>query len=611
MASLTTGAPTAALIKHAQERSTTILESKQPRYERIGYLLSTLRKTSGDPKKKQPISAHLTDIYGKTKLGDVYEIHQGMKPISRPDFDQLLTSTPGAPGTIPLLSVAGWCKTIRMQDAGRLGFVIVNDGSCKANLQIIVHEGAIGHHLVSKWSAGTVIRACGTLVERPPKAGSDVIPDEETLEQVANKYEMHVCKLDGHLVEVIGENCNPAQYPIAKKYISHEFLREVAHLRPRSYFISAVMRVRSALAFATHVFFQRLGCIYLNTPLITAADCEGAGELFQVTTMLENCRTLGDLAKKVGEGDAQKAKTLEEMELDYKKDFFKRKAYLTCSGQLSAENYACSMGKVYTFGPTFRAERSHTYRHLAEFWMVEPEIDFCDLPRNMEIAEEYIKFAIQYALDHCMDDLLFLDTTEQPGLIENLRSYIKDKFVRITYTDVIEILMQHEADFQAGLIDVSQSQVKREDCAEPRKTAFENPVEWGIDLSSEHERFIAEAVFKKPTIIYNYPSKIKAFYMRRNDDGKTCAAMDIIVPRFGELVGGSQREERQEILEASIKENGLCPEDYWWYMNLRTYGSIPHSGFGLGFERLVMLVTGVSNIRDVIPFPRYVGKVDF
>ncbi|EDO08679.1 putative asparaginyl-tRNA synthetase [Babesia bovis T2Bo] len=605
MASLTTGMPTQALVKAALEKSK-IVETKQPKYERIGYLLSSLLKGV----KRETISAHLTKLYGQTDLGDARDVHDGMRPIPFTSFEEVKSS---GKADIPMISVAGWCKTVRMQNAGKLGFVILNDGSCKADLQVVVHEGAIGHQAVDKCTSGTTIAIRGTLVERPSKPGSfEGKEKEETLEDVARKYEVHVAPLEGHYLEVIGENFDAAKYPIAKKYITQEFLREVAHLRPRSYFISSVMRVRSALAMATHIYFQRLGCIYLHTPLITTTDCEGAGELFQVTTMLEDCKTLGDLAKKMtAHGDPKKAKILEEMEMDYKKDFFKRKAYLTCSGQLSAENYACSMGKVYTFGPTFRAEHSHTSRHLAEFWMVEPEIDFCDLAKNMDIAEEYVQFAIKYALDHCLDDLLYLESIGDKGLVDSLRSFATEKFVRITYTDVIDILMQHEADFQAGRVEIDSAQCKREDGSEPRKTAFENHVEWGIDLSSEHERFIAEAVFKKPTIIYNYPAKIKAFYMRRNDDGKTCAAMDVIVPRFGELVGGSQREERRDVLEDSIKQNGLCMDDYTWYMDLRTYGSIPHSGFGLGFERLVMLVTGVSNIRDVIPFPRYVGKADF
>ncbi|CDR93767.1 asparaginyl-tRNA synthetase family protein, putative [Babesia bigemina] len=610
MVGLTTGAPTAALMKLAEERSSKTLESTQPRYERIGRLLTILGAASGG-NSRVPISVHLSDIYGKTKLGDVYDIHSGMRPIKHAEFEALRLGTSAAQTELPTISVAGWCKTVRMQNAGKLGFVIINDGSCKADLQVIVHEGAIGHDIVSKCTAGTTASVKGILVERPPKAAAaQDAPKEETLEAIAQKYEVHVCSFEGHRFEIIGENRDAAKYPIAKKYITHEFLREVAHLRPRSYFISAVMRVRSALAMATHTYFQRLGCIYLSTPLITTTDCEGAGELFQVTTILEGCRTMGDLSKRMLGGDAQKAKTLEEMELDFKKDFFKRRAFLTCSGQLSAENYTCAMGKVYTFGPAFRAEHSHTYRHLAEFWMVEPEIDFCDLPKNMEIAEEYIKFCIQYALDHCLDDIMYLESIGDAGLVENLRSFVRDRFARITYTDVIDILLQHEADFKAGLVSGAEC-MKREDGVEPQKTAFENPVYWGVDLSSEHERFIAEVVFKKPTIIYNYPSKIKAFYMRRNDDGRTCAAMDVIVPQFGELVGGSQREERPEVLEASIKENGLNAEDYSWYMDLRTYGSIPHSGFGLGFERLVMLVTGVANIRDAIPFPRYVGKADF
>ncbi|KAK1444027.1 hypothetical protein BgAZ_209030 [Babesia gibsoni] len=607
MAAITSGTPTPDLVKCAAEKATFSLNSKQPRAERIDRMFTVLRGDAEDVSRRS-ISAELTEFYGKSPLGDVYDVHEGMRALSREEFKDLCKDPEGK--KVPLVCVAGWCWTVRVQDAGKLVFVDFNDGSCKARLQIIVHEGAVGHLAASKANTGSSLRAYGTLVHFPSKdLKKDPSIKKDSLEYVSRNYEMHICNLEGHAFEVVGENLEAAEYPIAKKHISLEQLRELVHLRSRSRTIAAVMRVRSALAFATHLFFQRLGCIYLHSPVITSADCEGGSDLFQVTTMLENCATIGDFADKIVPDKEDKGKPPIERKINYSNDFFKCKAFLTSSGQLAAENYTCGMGKVYTFGPTFRSEHSHTSRHLAEFWMVEPEIDFCDLPKNMEIAEEYIKFTIQYALDHCLDDLEFLTANSQPDLIDNLRSYVAEKFVRISYTDVIDILMKHEADFQAGLVSTPDNQVKNE-AGETRKTAFENPVEWGIDLASEHERFIAEAVFKKPTIIYNYPANIKAFYMRRNDDGKTCAAMDVIVPRFGELVGGSQREERRDVLEASIKEKGLCIKDYSWYLDLRTYGTIPHSGFGLGFERLVMLVTGVSNIRDVIPYPRYLGKCD-
>ncbi|AFZ79783.1 asparaginyl-tRNA synthetase, putative [Theileria equi strain WA] len=607
MSSLTSGVPTASLLKSALSKTKTVLESTCERHVRISSILSFLRVNSGDS-KYESISSHIGSICG-------FKRETGKKAISMADFEGLCEGIKDLrlEAEPQVLVVHGWCKTVRRQDSGRLVFVIINDGSCKANLQIVVHEGAKGHDLVSKCNSGASVRATGCLVERPNIPYST--EEYESLESVSSRFELHVSKMSGHSIEVIGENTQPGKYPIAKKYITNEYLREVAHLRARSYLISATMRVRSALALATHLFFQQAGCMYLHTPLITTADCEGAGELFQVTNVFDGVKTLGELGKKMGSN----LKNGLDAKLEFKKDFFKKRAFLTCSGQLSGENYACSMGSIYTFGPTFRAENSHTNRHLAEFWMIEPELSFVDLPMLMETAEAYVKFSIQYVFDHCMDDLLFFEKNVEGGLIERLKNVLETEFVRITYTDAIDILLQHQEDYRKGEVKIGESAACNEckdgsageSASVDASSPFQYPVSWGIDLQSEHERFIAESVFKKPVIIYNYPSKIKAFYMRRNEDGKTCAAMDLIVPKIGELIGGSQREERLEYLEKSIEENGLDKKDYWWYLDLRTYGSIPHSGFGLGFERLIMMVTGASNIRDVIPFPRYVGHAEF
>jgi len=361
---------------------------------------------------------------------------------------------------------------------------------------------------------------------------------------------------------------------LAKKEHSMEFLREMAHLRPRTGVIGAIARVRSALAYATHEFFNSNGFLYVHTPLITAADCEGAGEMFQVTTIMEDI-------EKNGLPKGKDGKT------DYATDFFGKPAFLTVSGQLSVENYCCALSSVYTFGPTFRAENSHTSRHLAEFWMIEPEIAFADIWDDMQCAEDYMKYCVQYCMDNHRSDLEFFNE-RSPGLIERLQNILAEPFGRVSYTEAIEILKK-----------------------ESPKANFTEPVEWGMDLASEHERWLVEKVTKKPTAVYNYPNAIKAFYMRLNEDNKTCAAMDVLCPGIGEVIGGSQREERLDVLDRRLKEMDLDPKDYWWYRDLRKYGSVPHAGFGLGFERLNMLVTGVENIRDLIPYPRYPGHADF
>jgi len=377
----------------------------------------------------------------------------------------------------------------------------------------------------------------------------------------------------GHQVTLFGR-VEAKDYKLAKGKHSLEFLREIAHLRPRSNFIGAVARVRSALAQATHEFFRSKGFLYVHTPLITAADCEGAGEMFQVTTLMH---------------DAEKSGLpMVDKQIDYTKDFFGKKAFLTVSGQLSVENYCCALSDVYTFGPTFRAENSHTSRHLAEFWMIEPEIAFADIFDDMQCAEDYLKYCVQFAIDHNRADLEWFDQNVEKGLLARLDNLLKEPFARITYTDAIELLIK-----------------------ESPKADFKVPVEWGMDMGSEHERYLAEKVFQKPTVVYNYPKDIKAFYMRMNDDWKTVAAMDVLAPAIGEVIGGSQREERLDVLDKRIAEMGLHPEDYWWYRDLRKFGSVPHAGFGLGFERLIMLTTGVENIRDVIPYPRYPGHAEF
>eukprot|EP00397_Hematodinium_sp_SG-2012_P019803 GEMP01020369.1.p1 GENE.GEMP01020369.1~~GEMP01020369.1.p1 ORF type:complete len:692 (+),score=170.34 GEMP01020369.1:138-2213(+) len=459
------------------------------------------------------------------------------------------------------IAVCGWVKTITWHEKNTLVILQLNDGSGHGNMQVVIKDKATGFAYLKKVHTGASLRCVGMLVESTGKNQAVEILIEEP----------------GTEVKLLGTVADPANYPLSKKQHSLEFLREVAHLRPRSYLIGCVSRIRNALAKATHDFFQSRGFLYVHTPLITAADCEGAGELFQVTTMLQQAK---DQASQLPVGKDGK--------LDYTKDFFAKPAYLTVSGQLSVETYCCALSDVYTFGPTFRAENSHTSRHLSEFWMIEPELAFADIHDCMTCAEDYLKFCIQAVYDNHQSDLAFFEERIEKGLINRLKNLLHDPFQRLTYTEAIEVLQKEE-----------------------KKVKFEVKVEWGMDLGSEHERYLAEKVYKKPVIVYNYPSNIKAFYMRRNEDGKTCAAMDILCPNVGELVGGSQREERMEVLDKVIVDLGLKPEDYWWYRDLRQYGTIPHAGFGLGFERLVMFCTGVENIRDSIPFPRYPGHAEF
>lgn len=440
--------------------------------------------------------------------------------------------------------VCGWVRTIRDQKS--FAFIELNDGSSLANLQIILDASNPNFSdIMSKLSTGASLSASGVLQESPGK--------NQALELHAKE------------IHIFG-TCDATDYPLQKKRHSFEFLRTIAHLRPRTNTQGAVLRIRSALAHATHLFFQGRGFHYVHTPLITGSDCEGGGEMFQVTTV-----------------NPYQAK---KQNVDPKEDFFGKPTYLTVSGQLEGEILACALSDVYTFGPTFRAENSNTSRHLAEFWMIEPEMAFADLRDNMECAESYLKFCIKYVLEHSKQDMEFFDKMIEPGLINRLENVLNNDFTRLSYTDAIDILQKS-----------GQS--------------FEFPVEWGTDLQSEHERYLAEKHFQKPVILYNYPAKIKAFYMRANDDGKTVAAMDILVPKIGEIIGGSQREERLDVLEEKIQSLGLNKQDYWWYLELRKYGTVPHAGFGLGFERLVLFITGLENIRDVIPFPRFPGHSEF
>jgi asparaginyl-tRNA synthetase len=445
------------------------------------------------------------------------------------------------------VAVKGWVRTVR--DQKKFTFIEVNDGSSLSNLQVIVDQSLPNYEeLMSKISTGASLAVRGKVVESPGSKQS---------------VEVHA-----HDVQVIG-SCEADSYPLQKKRHSFEFLREIAHLRPRTNIIGAVTRVRNALAYATHRFFQERGFIYVHTPIITASDCEGGGQMFQVTTL-----------------DPAKLPRNEKGELDRSQDFFGKEAYLTVSGQLNAEIYACALSDIYTFGPTFRAENSNTSRHLAEFWMIEPEMAFADLYDNMDIAEAFLKHVFQNVLEDNSEEMELFDNFVSKGIIGKLQDIISKPFERITYTEAVDILNKSH------------------------KT-FEFPVKWGIDLQSEHERYLCEEHFKKPVIVRDYPTAIKAFYMRANDDGKTTAAMDVLVPGVGEIIGGSQREERHDVLLEKMNHLEMDPTAYWWYLELRKYGTVPHAGFGAGFERLVQFVTGLENIREVIPFPRTPGNASF
>ncbi|NGX58381.1 MAG: Asparagine--tRNA ligase [Chlamydiae bacterium] len=445
------------------------------------------------------------------------------------------------------VTVKGWVKTIRNQKT--FSFVEINDGSTLGNLQVVVDQSVPDYHnIVGQISTGASVVATGKVVESPAK-GQKV-------------------EIQAKTIELIGTS-DPETYPLQKKRHTFEFLRTIAHLRPRTNTIGAISRVRHALAMATHLFFQEKGFVWVSTPIITGSDCEGAGELFRVSTL-----DLEDLPK------------TEEGKIDYSQDFFGQSSYLTVSGQLNAEIYALSLSDVYTFGPTFRAENSNTSRHLAEFWMIEPEMAFADINDDMDLAEEFLKYVLKYVLDHCEEDMAFFDKFIAKGCLEKLKHVVETPFERSTYSYAIRIL-------------------------EKSTKKFEFPVKWGLDLQSEHERYLAEEFFGKPVILTDYPRDIKPFYMKQNADEKTVACLDVLVPGVGEIIGGSQREDRLDVLERKIDEAGLNKDDYWWYLELRKYGSVPHAGFGVGFERLIQYVTGMDNIRDVIPFPRTPGKAEF
>lgn len=443
------------------------------------------------------------------------------------------------------VSITGWIRTLRASNA--FGFIEINDGSFFKNIQIVFDNKLENFKEISKLPISSSLKVVGTLVETP---------------NAKQPFEIQA-------KEIIIEGMSDSDYPLQKKRHTFEYLRTIAHLRPRSNAFSAVFRVRSVAAYAIHKFFQDRGFVYTNTPLLTGSDCEGAGEMFRVTTL-----DLNDVPK------------TEEGKIDYSKDFFGKETNLTVSGQLNGEAYALAFRNIYTFGPTFRAENSNTARHAAEFWMVEPEISFADLEDNMKLAEEMLTYVIKYVMNECPEEIEFFNKFVDKGLVERLNHVANSDFARVTYTDAVEIL---------------------KNCGKE----FEYPVEWGIDLQTEHERYLTEEHFKRPLFVTDYPKDIKAFYMRMNDDNKTVAAMDLLVPGIGEIIGGSQREERLDVLKARMAELNLNEEDYWWYLELRKYGGTKHSGYGLGFERLIMYITGMSNIRDVIPFPRTTGQSDF
>lgn len=477
--------------------------------------------------------------------------------MKRTKIKELLTVEPKGQS----VTVKGWVRTFRNNQ-----FISLNDGSTIQNLQAVVALNTKDEGTLKRITTGACLSVTGELVPSPAKG---------------QPVELRVQAL-----EILGDS-DPEKYPLQPKKHSLEFLREIAHLRARTNTFGAVMRVRHAMAFAVHKFFNDRGFFYIHTPIITGSDAEGAGAMFRVTTL-----------------DLNKLPRDEQGHIDVKEDFFGRETNLTVSGQLEVETYALALSETYTFGPTFRAENSNTTRHLAEFWMIEPEMAFYDIHDNMELAEAFLKYLCQYALDHCAEDLEFLDKRAKEeeqskpqdqrselGLIDRLKFVVENEFQKLSYTEAFDILRNSNPN---------------------KKKKFQYLIEnWGVDLQSEHERYLVEKHFKKPVILYNYPAAIKAFYMRQNEDGKTVAAMDVLFPGIGEIIGGSQREERYDNLLKRVQTLGLPEKELWWYLELRKFGSAPHSGFGLGFERLILFVTGMTNIRDVIPFPRFPGNAEF
>ena len=482
-------------------------------------------------------------MYKKTDLvifAEIKEFIIAMEKVVRTKIKDLLKMQPGQE-----VLAKGWVRTKRGNK--QVKFIALNDGSTINNIQIVAEAELFNEDLMKKITTGASLGVRGQLVE---SLGSG----------------QHV-EIKAESIEVYGE-CDPMRYPLQKKDTSLEYLRTVAHMRLRTNTFGAILRVRNAMAFAIHSFFQSKGFVYLHTPLITESDAEGAGDMFQVTTL--------DLTKV----------PMHNGKVDFSKDFFGKKTSLTVSGQLEGELGATAVGEIYTFGPTFRAENSNTPRHLAEFWMIEPEMAFCDMYETMDLEEEFVKYLVNYALEHCIDDIQFLNDKYDDGLIERLKGVISTEFVRLTYTEGIKIL-------------------------EKSGQQFEYPVKWGVDLQSEHERYLVEKHFKKPVILTDYPKDIKAFYMKQNEDGKTVRGTDVLFPKIGEIIGGSEREASLEKLEKRIDELGMSRKNLEWYIDTRRFGTVPHSGFGLGFERLLLFVTGMSNIRDVIPFPRTPRNADF
>lgn len=443
------------------------------------------------------------------------------------------------------VSISGWVKTLR--DSKNFGFIEINDGSCFKNIQIVFDTELDNFEEIRKLTIISSIEVTGTVVKT---------------ENAKQPFEIKASN-----IKVI--NLADSSYPLQKKRHTFEYLRTVAHLRPRTNTFNAVFRVRSVLSYAIHKYLQEHGFVYVHTPLITSSDCEGAGEMFNVSTL-----------------DLENLPMTEEGKIDYSKDFFGRPAHLTVSGQLDVETFAFAFRNVYTFGPTFRAENSNTVKHASEFWMIEPEMCFADLTDYMDVAEDMLKYVISYVLENCPDEMNFFNSFIDNTLLERLTNVINSDFGRISYTEAVEILKEHNSEFQF-------------------------PVDWGTDLQTEHERYLSEKIFKKPVFVTDYPAEIKAFYMKQNPDRKTVAAADLLAPGIGEIIGGSQREDDLTVLEEKIKKFGLNKEDYWWYLDLRRYGSVPHAGFGLGFERLIMYVTGMGNIRDVIPFARTPKNCEF
>ena len=443
------------------------------------------------------------------------------------------------------VTVNGWVKTLR--DSKNFGFIEINDGSCFKNIQIVFDNTLDNFEEIRKLTIISSIEVTGTVVKT---------------ENAKQPFE-----IKANNIKII--NLADSSYPLQKKRHTFEYLRTVAHLRPRTNTFNAVFRVRSVLSYAIHKYLQEHGFVYVHTPLITSSDCEGAGEMFNVSTL-----------------DFENIPKTENGKIDYSKDFFGKPAHLTVSGQLDVETFAFAFRNVYTFGPTFRAENSNTVKHASEFWMIEPEMCFADLTDYMDVAEDMLKYVISYALENCPDEMNFFNSFIDNTLLERLNNIVNSNFGRISYTEAVEILKEHNHEFQF-------------------------PVDWGTDLQTEHERYLSEKIFKKPVFVTDYPAEIKAFYMKQNADGKTVAAADLLAPGIGEIIGGSQREDDLNILEKKIKQFGLKQEDYWWYLDLRRYGSVPHAGFGLGFERLIMYVTGMGNIRDVIPFARTPKNCEF